>query len=89
MIGHEGCQLVILVLIHVMILIGFVVIVKLFSQVFFDLGFAHGLQMPRVEHGHLPVMMSPDRIAIDFDDAVDFGSDGPELAFLWCLVFHD
>lgn len=61
---------------------------RLFSQVFFDLGFAHGLQMPRVEHGHLPVVMSLDRIAIDFDDAVDFGSDGPELAFLWCFIFH-
>ena len=34
------------------------------------------------------MVMSFDSLALDSDDAIDLGSDGPELAFLWCVLFH-
>jgi hypothetical protein len=73
---------------HVMILIDFVVIVKLFSQVFCNLGFRHDFEMARVEQRVLSVVMDIGFVAFRFDDAVDFRSNCPELAFLWCFIFH-
>jgi len=74
---------------HDFILLGFVVIVKLFSQVFCDLGGGRHFEMARVKKFHLVVMMHNRLVTFDAKDAIDFVSDGPELAFLWCLVFHD
>jgi hypothetical protein len=72
---------------HDFILIYFAVIVNLFSQVFRDLGRGRHFEMARVEQGHFVVVMHNRLVAFDPKDAVDFVSDGPELAFLWCL-FH-
>jgi len=74
---------------HDFILIYFAVTVKLFSQVFCNLGRSCHFEMARVEQGHLAVMVNVGLVALMLDDAVDFVSDGPELGFLWCLVFHD
>jgi hypothetical protein len=73
---------------HDFILIYFVVIVNLFSQVFRDLGRGRHFKVARVEEFHLVVMMHNRLVTFDAKDAIDFVSDGPELAFLWCLVFH-
>jgi hypothetical protein len=72
---------------HIFILLGFVVIVKLFSQVFRDLGRCRNLQIARVEQAHFPVMMSVSLVSFVTDHAVDCCTAHPELAFLWCL-FH-
>ena len=73
---------------HVVILFVFVVIVKLFSQVFRDLGRGRNLQIARVEQAHFTMMMSVGLIAFVTDDAVDCCAAHPELAFLWCVFFH-
>jgi hypothetical protein len=73
---------------HVVILLGFVVIVKLFSQVFRDLVRGRNLQTASVEQAHLPVIMSVSLVALVTNDAVDCVAAHPELAFLWCFLFH-
>ncbi len=69
-------------------MLGFVVIVKLFSQVFCDLGRCRNLQIARVEQAHLTMMMSVGLVALVTNDAVDCVAAHPELAFLWCVFFH-
>lgn len=59
-----------------------------FPQVFSDLRVGDDFEMASVERSHLPVVVGFDSIAFHFDDAVDFGSDGPELAFVWCFIYH-
>jgi hypothetical protein len=71
-----------------MILLDFVVIVKLFSQVFCDSVTADRFEMARVEQGHLPVMVNVGFVPFVADHAVDFRSNREELAFLWCFIFH-
>ena len=71
-----------------MILLDFVVIVKLFSQVFRNLGRSRNLQVANVEHCHFFMVIDNRLVAFDFDDAIHFVSDGPELALLWCFLFH-
>lgn len=73
---------------HVVILIDFVVSVKLFSQVFCDLGRGCNLQSACVKQASLSVMMSMGLVSLVTDNAVDCVAAHPELAFLWCLVFH-
>lgn len=73
---------------HDAILLGFAVIVKLFSQVFSYLGRGRHFEMARVEQGHFPMMVNVSDFAFRSDDAVDFISDCPELGFLWCFLFH-
>jgi hypothetical protein len=73
---------------HIFILIDFVVSVKLFSQVFCDLGRGCNLQSARVKQASLSVMMSMGLVSFVTDNAVDCCAAHPELAFLWCLVFH-
>jgi hypothetical protein len=73
---------------HIVMMLGFVVIVKLFSQVFCDLGRGRNLQSACVEQAHLTMMMSVGLVALITDDAVDCCAAHPELAFLWCVFFH-
>ena len=73
---------------HVVILLGFVVIVKLFSQVFCDLGRGRNLQIACVEQAHLTMIMSVSLVTFVTDDAVDCCAAHPELALLWCFFFH-
>jgi preprotein translocase subunit Sec61beta len=73
---------------HVMILIVFVVIVKLFSQVFCDLVRGRNLQSVRVEQAHLAMMMSVGLVSFVTDNAIDCVATHPELALLWCFLFH-
>jgi hypothetical protein len=73
---------------HDMILIDFVVSVKLFSQVFCDLGRGGNFEMPHIAERHFVVVMDHGFIPFDAEDPIDFGSVCPELAFLWCFIFH-
>lgn len=66
----------------------FVIVLVLPSQVFSDLRRCRNLHVTSIEHTHLPMVMGFDSLALDSDDAIDLGSDGPELAFLWCVLFH-
>ena len=61
---------------------------RLFSQVFRDLGRGSNLQIARVEQAHFPVIMGVSLVAFVTDDAVDCCAAHPELAFLWCFIFH-
>jgi hypothetical protein len=74
---------------HVVIVVYFVVRVKrLFSQVFCDLGRGRNLQAARVEQAHLAMIMSVSLVAFVTDNAIDCIATHPELAFLWCFIFH-
>ena len=44
--------------------------------------------MTSVEQAHFAVMVSVSLVAFVTNDAIDLGSDGPELAFLWCFRYH-
>ena len=79
-----------------MILIDFVVRVKLFlhitigyAQVVRNLAIGRNLQSASVKQSHAAMMMSMGFVAFVTNDAVDCIAAHPELAFLWCLVFHD
>ena len=61
---------------------------RLFPQVFRDLGRGRNLQSARVEQAHLTMIMSVSLVAFVTDDAVDCCAAHPELAFLWCFIFH-
>ena len=74
---------------HVVIVVYFVVRVKrLFSQVFCDLGRGRNLQIARVEQAHLPMIMGMGLVSFVTDNAVDCIATHPELALLWCFLFH-
>lgn len=46
------------------------------------------MQVTDIEQGHFLMMIDNGFVAFDADDAIDFVSNGPELTFLWCFLFH-
>ncbi len=63
-------------------------IVKLFSQVFCNLVRSRNLQTASVEQAHLAMMMSVGLVSFVTDNAIDCIATHPELALLWCFLFH-
>ena len=86
---EDVCDFDVVLFCHVVILIYFVVEVKrLFSQVFRNLVRGRNLQTASVEQAHLAMIMSVSLVAFVTNDAVDCVAAHPELAFLWCFLFH-
>ena len=61
---------------------------RLFSQVFRNLVRGRNLQSASVEQAHLAMMMSVGLVSLVTDNAIDCCAAHPELAFLWCFLFH-
>lgn len=68
--------------------IRFVIVLVLLSQVFSNLRRCGNLHVTSVEQAHFTVMVSVSLVAFVANDAIDLGSDGPELALLWCFLYH-